>query len=164
MWGGEEKSSSKYCPGTVSPTAVSEDRIQVFQKLGNCQIKKRVKTRIHHMLDRERHAGWEVWSRTEDRKRGKLSSGNKEESSHGAKSQELLELEIAEEAGLAPTVEQNSRAEGRDKGNYPCQGGSLLSQGKNWALSGQDKVILGSKEVSWRWCTSAKAGNHGKGN
>lgn len=83
------------------------------------------------MLDSECHADWEVWSRTDDRKRGKLSSGNKEESSHGAKSQELLELETAEETGLAPPVEQDSRGEGRDKGNHPCQGGSLLSQGKS---------------------------------
>ena len=48
------------------------------------------------LLDKECHMAWEICGRTEDR--GKLSS-NGEVSDQEAGSQELLELETAEEAG-----------------------------------------------------------------
>lgn len=51
-------------------------------------------------------------------------------SSHGARSQEQLKPKTAEEAELADTLEQDSRAEGRDKRSHPYQGTSQLSQGK----------------------------------
>lgn len=67
------------------------------------------------------------WNR--DRNRGKLSS-RREMSGHGARSQELLELETAEEAGLAAALEKGSGAEARDKENQSSQSSSQLSQGE----------------------------------
>lgn len=72
---------------------------------------------------------WEIWGGTEDRNRGKLSS-RREMSGHGARSQELLELETAEEAGLAAALKKGSRAEARDKENQSSQSSSQLSQGE----------------------------------
>lgn len=81
--------------------------------------------------------------RTEDRNRGKLNR-NREVSHHKAGSQELLELESAEEAGLAATLEKDSRAEAEDKGKQ-CQ----VSQG-------EAKLCLHKTKLDWDPKTSQR--------
>lgn len=53
-----------------------------------------------------------------------------EVSGHRAGGQEQLKPKTAEEAELADTLEQGSRAEARDKRSHPYQSPSQLSQGK----------------------------------
>lgn len=79
------------------------------------------KTCVYYLLDRECYMQWEIWDRTGER--------SIDLSGQEAESQELLELETAEEAELAATLERGRKAEGRDQGNQPSQSSSQLSQG-----------------------------------
>lgn len=95
---------------------------------------------------RERHTAWEIWGRTENRHRNKLSS-NREVSDHGAGGQEPLELETAGEASWQQLWKRAAEQKEETNGTNQVRAAAAES-GQSLVLSGQDKARLRPKEVS----------------
>ena len=78
---------------------------------------------------REYHTAWEIWGRTENRHRGKLSS-NREVSDHGAGGQEPLELETAGEASCGSNSRKGQQSRRKRQRELTKSEQQQLSQGK----------------------------------